>query len=481
MILKLIIFHRQKLAELDEITKRLQSRLHDVTNTAFEDYFENDFDLNEIHSDNENIDNRNTDTTPPMAHTSGTHDTWQNAPTNRNIQMHINNEYKQLPESINDNLTTNINLSNVRPALNSASQSNSNLLGNHYQRDYHVQNDNASYNNEAYPLRGTKVHINHLLDKLSLEHPVKPYITAGSSMRRNVIDLLTTVHKDNAQNNNKRNKSELTKKPTSVQIENRDQSTETLSDWTTNNTVAPTNATATLNNTSLPSRNKISTVIREELVADENNDTLKNDDELTNLLITSNVRHMDLDNIFNPLLYQHLVPDLQVSNSVSPETQAIEQLDTRYSKSFGTAINNGYNDKQDKAETIVLSPNKNIDEKDKDKIPESVGNAEVFRLTPSGISENVDGNIHVTVIHNPTNNDLMASNSTESTTTISLSKSSMRQSEMEIDENSYYNSSDMSVSAASRQAPDGGNPMEDNSKILSKKQATDTSDLSSSS
>ncbi|XP_046835037.1 uncharacterized protein LOC124431323 isoform X1 [Vespa crabro] len=472
---------KQKLAELDEITKRLQSRLHDVTNTAFEDYFDNDFDLNEIHSDNENIDNRNTDSILPMAHISGTHDTWQNAPSNHNIHMHINNEYKQLPERMNDNLITNVNLSNVRPTLNFASQSNSNLLSNHYQREYHIQNDNASYNNEAYPLRGTKVHINHLLDKLSLEHPVKPYITAGSSMRKNVIDLLTTVHKDNAQNNNKKNKLELIKKPTSMQIENRDQSTETLSNWMTDNTVAPTNVTATLNKSSLTSYNKISTVIREELVAEENNDTLKNDDELTNLLITSNVRHMDLDNIFNPLLYQHLVPDLQVSNSVSPETQAIEQLDTRYSKSFGTAINNGLNDTQDKIETIALSPNKNINEKDKEKISESVGNTEIFRLTPSGISENVDGNIHVTVIHNPTNNDLMASNSTESTTTISLSKSSMRQSEMEIDENSYYNSSDISVIAASRQAPDGGNPMEDSSKILPRKQTTDTSDLSSSS
>ncbi|XP_015184258.1 PREDICTED: C2 domain-containing protein 3-like isoform X2 [Polistes dominula] len=479
---------KQKLAELDEITKRLQSRLDDVTNTAFEDYFDNDFDLNEIHNDNENIENRNTDVILPTAaqvsdmhDMHDMHDTHQNTSTNcmytrvhTNNTNNTNNEYKQLPERMNDNLVTNVNVSNTRDTLNPISQSNSNLLNNHYQQDYHTQNDNALYNTETYPLRGTKVHINHLLDKLSLERPVEPYITVGSSMRRNVIDLLTTVQKDNAQNNNK-SKHEIMKKLKPMQVEN-------MSNSTHPNLVPTTTNTTTIDNQNLhASHSKISTVIREELVAEENNDTLKNDDELTNLLITSNVRHMDLDNIFNPLLYQHLVPDLQVSNSVSPETQAVEQLDTRYSKSFGIVINNGLDDMQDKIEPITLSPDKKINEKDKGTTEESSGNAEIFRLTPSGISENVDGNIHVTVIHNPTNNNLMASNSTESTTTISLGKSSTRQSEIELDENSYYNSSDISVSAASRQAPDGGNPIEDSSKILSQKQTTDTSDLSSSS
>ncbi|KAI4495991.1 hypothetical protein M0802_008206 [Mischocyttarus mexicanus] len=441
---------KQKLAELDEITKRLQSRLDDVTNTAFEDYFDNDFDLNEMHNDNENIENRNTDIILSTAEISDTHDTCQSAPTNcMYTRIHTNNEYKQSPERINDNLVTNVNVSNIKDTFNSTSQSNSNsnsnLLNNYYQRKYHTQNGNVLYNNETYPLRGTKVHINHLLDKLSLEHPVEPCITVGSSMRRNVIDLLTTVQKDNAQNNNK-SKHEIIKKCKPMQVENKDQiESLTLSNWMSNNTVPTTNVTATVSNLHA-SRNKISTVIREELVAEENNDTLKNDDELTNLLITSNVRHMDLDNIFNPLLYQHLVPDLQVSNSVSPETQAVEQLDTRYSKSFGIVINSGFDDMQNKLETITLSPDKNIiNKKEKEMNAESAGNAEIFRLTPSGISENVDGNIHVTVIHNPNNNDLMASNSTESTTTISLDKSSMRQNEIELDENSYYNSSDVSV------------------------------------
>ncbi|XP_014613299.1 PREDICTED: uncharacterized protein LOC106791852 isoform X1 [Polistes canadensis] len=473
---------KQKLAELDEITKRLQSRLDDVTNTAFEDYFDNDFDLNEIHNYNENIENRNTDVILPTAEMSDMHDTRQNAPTNcMYTRVHTNNEYKQLPERINDNLITNVNVSNTRDTLYPTSQLNSNLLNNHFQQEYHTQNGNALYNNETYPLRGTKVHINHLLDKLSLEHPVEPYITVGSSLRRNVIDLLTTVQKDNAQNNNK-SKHEIIKKLKPIQVENKDQTESlTLSNWMTDNTVPTTNTTTTVNKNLHASHSKISTVIREELMAEENNDTLKNDDELTNLLITSNVRHMDLDNIFNPLLYQHLVPDLQVSNSVSPETQAVEQLDTRYSKSFGIVINSGFDDMHDKVETITLSPDKKINEKDKRTTAESAGNTEIFRLTPSGISENVDGNIHVTVIHNPTNNNLMASNSTGSTTTISLGKLSMRQSEIELDENSYYNSSDISVSAASRQAPDGGNPIEDNSKILPQKQTTDTSDLSSSS
>ncbi|KAK2587232.1 hypothetical protein KPH14_002971 [Odynerus spinipes] len=477
---------KQKLAELDEITKRLQSRLHDVTNEAFEDYFENDLDLNEIHGDNDGIDNRNMDAV------SSTNETWQNTPNNHNAShtqnsMCLNNEYKQFPEHINDhNLATNVNVSSSRSTSNSTVQTHSNLLSNHYQlehrQEYYMQNDNVSYNNGDYPLRGTKVHINHLLDKLSLERPVKPYIAPGSTIRRNVIDLLATVQRDNTQNNNNNNnrrKPEITKSSTSVQIEKEDQSTETLSNWITNNTIATTDASATLNKPLPTSHNKISTVIREELIAEENNDTLKND-ELTNLLITSNIRHMDLDNIFNPLLYQHLVPDLQVSNSVSPETEAVEQLDTRYSKSFGTTINSGFTDTQNRTEEIVLPADENTNEKDKGSVSESAGNTDIFRLTPSGISENVDGNIDITVIHKPTNNDLMASNSTESTTTISLSKSSLRQLEIEIDENSC-NSSDISVSAASRQAPDGGNPVEDNSKLLPKKQTTDVSDLSSSS
>ncbi|XP_011870211.1 PREDICTED: C2 domain-containing protein 3 isoform X2 [Vollenhovia emeryi] len=53
---------KQKLTELDEITKRLQSRLRDVTNAAFDDEFDNDFDIIEPNSDNENTNDKNIET-----------------------------------------------------------------------------------------------------------------------------------------------------------------------------------------------------------------------------------------------------------------------------------------------------------------------------------------------------------------------------------------------------------------------------------
>lgn len=99
-------------------------------------------------------------------------------------------------------------------------------------------------------------------------------------------------------------------------------------------------------------------------------------------------------------------------------------------------------------------------------------------MTPSGVSENIDGNIDVTVIHKPCNDELMASNSLDSTTTISIDND--MHAGTEIDDNSSLNSTDTSVSGVSRQAPEGGNPVEEAGAAIVKR-TDDSMDSSSAS
>jgi len=206
------------------------------------------------------------------------------------------------------------------------------------------------------------------------------------------------------------------------------------------------------------SHNKISTVIREELITDENNDN-SNCDELTTYLITSNIRHMDLDNIFNPLLYQYLIPDLQVASAISPENKAIEQLDNRYdtiTKNFNRMAHNDRIDQSVDDDSCRVD----VQTKSRTNVLESIEkDAEVFRLTPSGISANIDNNIDLTVIHKINDNDLMSANSVESSATL-LDELSLEQVNVKT-KNHYSVVSELSVPGVSRQAPEGGNPVEE--------------------
>lgn len=196
--------------------------------------------------------------------------------------------------------------------------------------------------------------------------------------------------------------------------------------------------------------NKVSTVIREELIAEESSNTSKCD-ELTTYLVTSNIRHMDVNNTCNPLLYQHLVPDLHYSHTLSEE-ETIKQLDNRYSKVFSTTISNRLNKIHSLVETNM-----------------PLENTEHFqRITPSGVSENIDNSIDLTILHNSNYNDLLTS--TESTTTISIENSLVKSIESEVVENGDPITTETSILVLSRQAPDGGNPTEDNRKSLVKHQ-----------
>lgn len=208
---------------------------------------------------------------------------------------------------------------------------------------------------------------------------------------------------------------------------------------------------------------------------------MKHADELSAHLITSNVRHMNLESILNPLLYTHLIPEVQTTEnggrssnlpSNSPEIEAIERLDTRYTESFNATINNGLN----RLRNLIDAESSLTEDRN---ISTTSDNEEIFRINPSGVSENIDGNIDVTVIHKPCNDDLMASNSIDSTTTISLEHD--LHTGTEIDDNSSFNSSETSVSAVSRQTPDGGNPVEDDGAPLIRKTSDTSRDSSSQS
>lgn len=475
----------KKLTELDEITKRLELRLRDVTNTAFEDEFENEFDLNEPNSDNENHDYKN-DTMVSVTAADYTSRMCQIPQFDKKLLHNTDIENENQNVSCKSetwkrsfepyvNCNTTINYEQIKPGTSKMSNSytKQNLSNDNcqtQQRNEHlIQNITTLGNSFAnYPERGTKTHINYLLDKLSLQFPSQSRSTTTMPIRTNTIGLLTNLTQDNNLQNSNNCNQDLKVCTVPTQTDNVDQqNTEISESQITNRFSNGDNAYVNKNSpkifTQLQIPNKMSTVIREELVAEENNDTSKCD-ELTTYLVASNVRHMDLNNMFSPLLYQHLVPDLHYSNA-SPEEEAIEQLDNRYTQTFNTSIGNRLNKVHNLIEIDASSPE----------------NAEQFRMTPSGISENIDDNIDLTVLHKSSYNDLLSSNSTDSTATISLEKNSIKPIDVEMTENSYSTSSQTSVLVLSRQAPDGGNPIEDITKPVTAPQKDDTQDSSSSS
>lgn len=480
-----MICYRQKLTELDEITKRLQSRLHDVTNTAFEDEFDNDFDIIEPNSDNENTKNRNAETTQYPQSTVSEYFNNEMSQMSKQCEIQndrniIKNDERQTSSIISSNNNLHIELTSKDGAINSETTdigfcSSSNIYFNQHPDYYHNQYQNrysSMHNyllnsNTEYPMRGTKTHINHLLDKLSLDLPPKSVSETVIPIRKNILELFASLRENNSRDKDK-NGRDINIYTMLTQTDNEQHA----HSHTTNFITSKTTIGESIFVPELP-HNRISTVIREELLAEENNDNTTCD-ELTTYLITSNIRHMDRDSIFNPLLYQHLVPDLQVTATVSPEGETVEQLDNRYAKSFDIAMCNSnidhskkytpfQNDAQLKDWTTAL-------EFDKKK--------ELFGLTSSDISENVDNSIDMTIVYKSSENDLTSSNSTESTAIISLDKSSV-QAEIEIKDCSIL--SELSVPGVLRQAPEGGNPIEEIKTSVVTKWQSDTQDVSADS
>ncbi|KAG7198214.1 hypothetical protein KM043_005622 [Ampulex compressa] len=478
---------KQKLSELDEITKRLQSRLHDVTNAAFEDDLENDFDLNELGNENDNDHNENGNSDNPYLHSGLRSDNkaWPVLQTTQKLSHDkvspaIYTESPCVKHTHNDTLCETVNTQDrpTRPKVNEAHDTENfkseveresytnGYYSMQHQNDYYMQNDNASSNDGEYPVRGTKMHISHLLEKLSLDFPVRSIPTKRVLQRKNVSDILTTLRQNNnnVQENSKcRHDHGACKVPTQTDMQNSQLAqgsqmrlqNRAIGDADNSRPNEPLSELCTTPQTSC----RMSEVIREELIAEENGDNARCDD-LTTYLITSNVRHMDLDNILNPLLYQHLVPDVCTANVAPLEGEAVEQLDNRYVKAFNTSIGGGLGKVKNFTESVGVQCD---DMKNSKSRLDSPTNTELIRLTPSGVSENVDGNIDLTVLHKASYNDVMSNNTTDSTSTVSFNKSSVRQMEMEMTEEEEDEESEVhSVHVQSRQAPEGGNPIEDN-------------------
>ncbi|XP_018399713.1 PREDICTED: uncharacterized protein LOC108777352 [Cyphomyrmex costatus] len=473
---------KQKLTELDEITKRLQSRLHDVTNTAFEDEFDNDFDIIEPNIDSENINGRNVQITHYPLPTVSKH--FNNGISQMSKQCEIQsdgnivNDEKQTSSTISGDCNLHFeSASNKSRAMSSEATnlghcSSSNIHFSQHPGYYHNQYQNrysSTYNylsdsSTEYPVRGTKTHINHLLDKLSLDLPPTSSSETTVPIRKNILELFASLreHRNNSQDKDKNNY-DINTCTVLTQTDNERASLSTANFITSKKTIGENISVE------MP-RNRISTVIREELVAEENNDG-GICDELTTYLITSNVRHMNSDSIFNPLLYQHLMPDLQIAAIVSPEGEAVEQLDNRYIKNFDIAVHN--------SDTDLLKENNVFqdDTESKDKITVLECNEkECFGLTPSDMSENIDSNIDMTVIYESSENDLTSENNTESTVIMSFDKLSTQPAQIEI--KNYSIVSELSVTGVSRQAPEGGNPIEEVKTLVVAKQQNCIQDVS---
>lgn len=454
------ISYRQKLTELDEITKRLESRLRDVTNTAFEDDLENEFELNEQSSDNENNDCKiitpilsiaTRDYNSRICHNPSTA---ENENQNTSNETSIQNFLSQTYISYNNAVSCEIMKSDSSKILNSYSKRNLSNDNSEIQQSEHLVQNSRPLDNTFtdYPERGAKTHINYLLDKLSLQFPTQTCLTKTIPMEKNITNVLTHLpSSNNLQGSNKYNQEHKT----SILCNQMDDiheltiqnSENPINNCTTKSEVDTYDKNSSEISMHSQTANKVSKVIREELIAEENSNTSKCD-ELTTYLVTSNIRHMDLNNICNPLLYQHLVPDLHYSHTPLEE-ETIKQLDNRYSKVFNKSISNRLNRIHSSVETNL-----------------SLANAEHFKTIPSGVSENIDNSINLTVLHNTNYNDLLASNSTESTTTISINNSIIKSIDSEVVENGDSVSSETPLLVLSRQAPDGGNPIEDNKNPL---------------
>lgn len=444
---------------------------------------ENEFDLNEPHGDTEHNDYK---ITGPVISIATTVD-------NKNKASEIAEGSKKLHNTEEDQIiSSEASIRNYSPQTyinyNRAIDQgivcpNSSKITNSYSRE-NVSNDDYQTQQQTvhlmqhtiasdntcsdYPERGTKTHINYLLDKLSLQFPVQPHLSTAIPIRKHMSSFLTNFKQSNnnlPDTNNYDQELEVHTVPTQ---------TDEIDEHSTINSKSPiVDDVMNEENGAYESRNlseaamqlqtgkKVSNVIREELIAEENNDTSRYD-ELTTYLVASNIRHMDLNDILNPLLYPHLQPDLHPLN-ISSEDECIKQLDNQYSKVFSTSIT----DRLNKVHSI-LNTNAPLE------------HAKQFRPTPSGLSENLDDGNDLTVFHKASRNDMSESNNTESTTTLSTEESLVKSIDLEITESSDSASSETSVLVSSRQAPDGGNPIEDSRKPLITQQKNKIQDSSSS-
>lgn len=477
------ICYRQKLIELDEITKRLQSRLRDVTNMAFEDEFDNDFDIIESNSDIENTNNRNVET---ILYSQSTVSKYSSNETSQMLkQCEIQNDRNVINDETSFIISNNSNL-HLEPASNKnraisepeatdtgyCSSSNTRFSQhpdyyNWYQNRYSSMHNYLSDSNTEYPMRGTKTHINHLLEKLSLDLPPRSSSVAAIPIRKNILELFASLqeHRNNSQKD--KNDHDINIYTMFTQTDN-EQRTYSQTNFITSKTTVGKNISVE------SPHNRISTVIREELVAEENNNST-NCDELTTYLITSNIRHMDLDNVFNPLLYQHLVPDSQVA-VVSPEEEAMEQLDNRYVSNFDITMRNS-NINHSKENNTPFQNDAQL--KDWITALEVDKKKQLFSLTSLDISENNNSSTDMTVIYKSSENDLtLTNNSAESTAITSLDRLSV-QAKIEVKDSSSL--SELSVPGVLRQAPEGGNPIEEVKTLIVPKWQSDIQDVSTDS
>ncbi|CAD6237281.1 GSCOCG00002230001-RA-CDS [Cotesia congregata] len=584
--------------KMDQIKESLRFRLNEVTSKAFEDLAqqfdptEQDFEFEDNENDKENdLDNINVPwlSQPPAvsnsvdhprdisertingngteARPSGTTSTvdtgYSSVSNTRSAASLTNGHYnptknRLLQSSTNTNINGSSNGINGKDSRVNAEHSpyrvenpcvrnNKTACSNPGVFNLDLNNSSVPLTNNQYrdrdtnqPVRGTRMHINHLLDKLSPQSPIVPPAIGNSPMKRSIMDLLSSLRHNN--NNNNNNLSNNVKCNREVNLRTVPTQTE---NYTSNSRLFNLDSSKWLyhgreigrDDAEIPAktqkREKISTVIREELIADDqNNDTVEYD-FLSAQLMTSNVRHMGS---LNPLFYPHLIPDVPISdgqsaganndrqenNSTSLNSgeadEAVERLDNRYVESFNATINKSLKRLRDQD---VNSSHKSTSTSEIDHMSTvalgdsadvgyfgAIETGEVSRVTPSGVSENVDGNIDVTVIHKPCNDDLMACNSVGSTitttgamvitpstmTTVAITTTSTStnttsqllydndmQTVSEINDNTSLNSSETSVSVISRQAPDGGNPIEDPGRFVSKPNNHEHDDSSSES
>ncbi|XP_033211693.1 uncharacterized protein LOC117169427 isoform X2 [Belonocnema kinseyi] len=511
---------KQKLTELNEITERLQSRLHDVTENAFEDEFDNFFELNEQPTENECSGVQRANSKSPESVDTAINKR-QNCPplTNNKRSSEINSTFHrdEKPSSSKDfnnhcstSSATNTITMDTTFSDTGYSTSYNARSAQHFLNDRsNTDSVHSSDREEDNPIKGTKMHVNHLLDKLSSQLNTPPAALGMLPTKINIMEFLSNLQPSNNNNNrnyfqsdrnreqiNRTSQDEINRR--SQEILNRrgqDQSSlvtesnieEMRHSQDENSTCSIPNSAQSLADhfrsesavsSTTHNRNKISNVIREEMAAEEENDSAEFD-ELSTHLMAANFRHADVDNVFNPLLYQHLLPDVQLSpNSYScsvsqdvqnrnatPEGEAVQQLDNRYTENFNAAINSGLSRLRNLIENNALANSDNNRPNQRSLFEND--SSGVFRSTPVGVSEDVDGNIDVTVIHRPSIDDLMASNSSKSVTSLSMDKLTERQPET--DEENTLMSSESSASTISRQAPDGGNPVEEADKRASRK------------
>ena len=518
---------------MDEITKRLQSRLHGVTENAFDDDFD-DFEVNELATEPEynEIQTVNTNISESADIAMNTRDTYP-PPTNTSYSPEMN-----LPSHRNSNPSTSSDFRNHRSAssmtITATMDTNESDTGystsccarpSHYiLNDSNSHSVHSSDRDEERPIKGTKMHVNHLLDKLSAQLNTPPAAPVGMlPMKINIMEFLSNLQPNNNyyfQNDRSRqhqfnssqdqcNSQESETRSRMNQDEENTRSQEIFNRKTRdqNNTVTQSNVeemassqseenstssiqtpvqsqtdhckSESLVSSTSQNKNKISNVIREELAEEDENETVEFD-ELSTHLMAANARHVDIDSVFNPLLYQHLLPDLQIANptaincsvsqdvqnrNTTPEGEAVRQLDNRYTETFNAAINNGLSRLRNLVEKNTLA---NSDNNSQNQVLFENDSSEVFRLTPAGVSEDIDGNIDVTVVHRPSINDVMASNSSESINLVLIDKIH-NDRQPETDDENTLTISESSACTISRQAPDGGNPIEETEKRSSRK------------